>query len=135
MTGSRQETVAAGMAETTAANSAEARLVAGARRELDRSCAALDGSTLSRLNSIRHAALEHKLARRHRSLLFPFGGLVTACLLVVTVLLLDPGATTTPQRQDSPPLEDIELLTDAEGLDFYEDYEFYQWLAESGRSI
>jgi len=129
MTVSGQETVAA-------TNAAEARLVTAARRELDQSCAALDGATLSRLNSIRHAALEQKPVRRHRTLLLPFGGLVTACLLVVTVTMLNPAATVAPDAQaNGTPLEDIELLTDAESFELYEDYEFYQWLAESGRPI
>lgn len=129
MTGSGQETAAA-------ANAAETRLVAAVRHELDQSCAALDGATLSRLNSIRHAALEQKQAPRHRTLLLPFGGFVTACLLVVTVTMLNPDAAVAPEVQaNGTPLEDIELLTDAESFELYEDYEFYQWLAESGRPI
>jgi hypothetical protein len=129
MTVSGQETAAA-------ANAAEAKLVAAARRELDQSCAALDGATLSRLNSIRHSVLEQKPLRSPRTLLLPFGGLVTACLLAVTVAMLLPEPTMAPDGQASgTPLEDIELLTDAESFELYEDYEFYQWLAESGRTI
>jgi hypothetical protein len=121
--------------ERPEATPGEECFVVAVRQELDRSCAALDGPTLSSLKSIRHCVLERKQSR-HSRVLLPFGGLVTACLLVASVLLLNPLGLPTQQRQGSePPLEDIELLTDTEGLDFYEDYEFYQWLAESGSSI
>lgn len=122
--------------EFPTADSTEGCFVAAVRQELDRSCAALDGPTLSRLNSIRHGVLERQQPRQTRALLLPFGGLVTACLLVVSVILLQPATLPTQDvRGSEPPLEDIELLTDTEELDFYEDYEFYQWLAESGSSI
>jgi hypothetical protein len=102
------------------------------RQDLDRSCAALDGHTLSRLNRIRHAALERKAVRRRSPLLLPFGGLVTASVLVFSVMLSD----RTQEPVESAPvaaaeLEDMELLSASEGLDFYEDLEFYQWLANS----
>lgn len=107
----------------------EQRLVSGVRRELDRSCNALDGQTLSRLNRIRHAALERKQARASR-LLLPFGGFVTACVLVVTVMTFYPGSVPDTDAVASP-LEDIEILTSSDSLDLYEDYEFYRWLAEN----
>lgn len=114
----------------------DAQLVAGIRQRLDQSCNALDGHTLSRLNRIRHAALERKQARKSRTLLLPFGGFVTACVLVLSVTLFRPGAV---PEIDAPAgasaLEDLEILTATEGLDFYEDYEFYQWLAENDSSV
>lgn len=137
MTESRQETVAAGVGAPPGGPAAEVRIEAGARRELERSCAALDGHTLSRLNGIRHLALErlaHRTERRHRTFFLPFGGLVTACVLVVAVTLLNPQPTV-PESQGVVPPEDIDLLTDADSLELYEDYEFYQWLADNGSSI
>lgn len=105
------------------------RLVAGARRALDRSCDALDAQTLSRLNRIRHAALARRQPRAARMLL-PFGGFVTACVLVLTVNLFMPG--TTPEGDTvAPALEDIDILASADSLDLYEDYEFYEWLASN----
>ena len=108
---------------------AERQFVAGIRRQLDRSCDALDGQTLSRLNRIRHAALERKQARASR-LLLPFGGFVTACVLVLSVTLFAPGTAPDPDAVASP-LEDIEILTTSDSLELYEDYEFYQWLEEN----
>ena len=124
----------------TDAMKADAKLVEGIRRELDESCRTLDGHTLSRLNSIRHAALERQ-ERRPRTLLLPFGGLVTACVLVLSVSLInsgrgpDAGVANDSDVVAGAPLADIDLLISDEDLDFYEDYEFYQWLAESGSSI
>jgi hypothetical protein len=110
------------------------RLVAGIRQRLDRSCNALDGQTLSRLNRIRHAALERKQARGARMLL-PFGGFVTACVLVVSVTLFRPGAVSDALPDSASPLEDIEILSSSDSLDLYEDYEFYQWLAENDSPV
>lgn len=104
------------------------------RNELDRSCDALDGQTLSRLNAMRHAALEQKPGKRF-TLLFPFGGLVSACVLVLTVSLLYRPGLLQDERPVISPLEDLEILSDSESLDFFEDYEFYQWLAENGASV
>jgi hypothetical protein len=114
--------------ETTA----ETAFLRQVRKDLDQSCAALDGQTLSRLNRIRHTALERKTARHRSPLLLPFGGLVTASVLVFAVMLND----TPPEPTEGVPaaaeqLEDMDLLSASEGLDFYEELEFYQWLANS----
>ena len=111
----------------------EQRLVNGIRQRMDQSCNALDGQTLSRLNRIRHAALERKQARAARILL-PFGGFVTACLLVVSVMMFGPGRA--PQTEAVPSaMEDLDILTSSDSLDLYEDYEFYQWLAENDAQV
>jgi hypothetical protein len=108
-------------------------LVSGIRQQLDQSCNALDGQTLSRLNRIRHTALERKQARASRMLL-PFGGFVTACVLVVSVMTFVP--TRAPETETvASPLEDIEILSSSDSLDLYEDYEFYQWLAENDSQV
>lgn len=106
-------------------------MVDGIRRQLDQSVNALDGRTLSRLNRIRHAALERKQARASRMLL-PFGGFVTASVLVLSVMIFVPGSE--PEAVASP-LEDLDILTSSDSLDLYEDYEFYQWLAENDSQV
>ncbi|MDR0779976.1 MAG: hypothetical protein LBF16_04685 [Pseudomonadales bacterium] len=113
------------------------------RQDLDHSCAVLDGHTLSRLNRIRHTAFDAKTARRRSPLLLPFGGLVTAAVLMFSVLLLN-DTPQAPLPQVSLPqislkglpaaaeqLEDMDLLSASEEVDFYEELEFYQWLADS----
>jgi hypothetical protein len=48
-------------------------------------------------------------------------------VLVVNLALRNTGLPTAGEAA----LEDIEILTSNESLDLYEDYEFYQWLAEN----
>jgi len=113
---------------------AEDVLVQQVRAQLDHSCEALDGHTLSSLNRIRHAALEKQHKRSH-PFLVPFGGLVTTCVLVLSVLLIDRPGMPESIPTGASTLEDIEILTSAEELDFYENYEFYQWLADNDASV
>ena len=117
--------------ETTRQNEPQADqdvLVDSIRRQLDHSCDALDGYTLSRLHRIRSEAV----ARRRtwlQTMLLPFGGLVTAAALALVLGVgwrVDSGL----DESGSPALEDIEILAANEALDFYADYEFYQWLAQ-----
>jgi hypothetical protein len=101
------------------------------RRELDHGCDAIDGYTLSRLNRIRHAALEHKQTRI-RSVWLPAGGFATACMLVLAVSL---NSGQSDPVQVTPALEDLEILTSSDNLELFEDYEFYQWLADNETSV
>lgn len=118
-----------------ARNEREDIFLQAARRELEESCARLDGSRLSRLNHIRHRALERRKRDKPRiALLAPFGGLVTACVLVFAVILMRPESAPTESVAPGLPVEDIEILSSAD-LELYEDFEFYQWLAENGSAI
>jgi hypothetical protein len=119
----------------------EAAFLDKVRQELDQSCDRLDGHTQSRLNSIRHAAVEHGLERQPgrygRSLLAPFGGLVTACVLVVVVSLFyqQPVAPVPAIPDSRTAIEDLDILTSAESLEFIESLEFFQWLEENEISV
>lgn len=117
--------------DATAHTEDDMRFVATVRQQLDRSCDALDGETLSRLNRIRHTALERRKQPRAARLLLPFGGFVTACVLVLTVTLFTPGTAPDADVLAAPP-EVLDMLTTSDSLDLYEDYEFYQWLADNG---
>ena len=107
------------------------------KKELDNSCDRLDGHTLSRLNSIRHEAMEKKGAKARNPYLAPFGGLATAFVLILAISL---NQTTGPESAVFPvsestsaslPIEDLEILTASEELDFFENFEFYEWLADN----
>lgn len=116
-------------------DAAEAEFLTRMRQQLDRSCDGLDARTVSRLNSIRHTALEHK-QKRFSPLWLSFGGMVTATFLVFSLNLTSlqlPGSGAS-LKEPATTLEDIEILTTTESLDFYEEYEFYQWLAENDYS-
>jgi len=102
-------------------------LVTSIRHELDRSCAALDGYTLSRLHRMRSDAVVRRRSRLQQWLV-PFGALVTASALVLAMGLY---WRSLAGGDDGAPLEDIEILAANEALEFYADYEFYQWLAQN----
>ena len=93
------------------------------KEQLDNSVEHIDGETLSRLKQARAKALTAKVSR-------PWfaqpvcGGMATASVaIVVAVMWLDGGS---PQIASG--IEDIDLLTSAESIELYEEYEFYQWL-------
>ncbi len=105
---------------------------------LDKSCDSMDGQTLSRLNRIRHAAIEHGKQSQGRTFLSPFGGLITACVLVFVVSVFYPGQSNVkvPVTPDGgTAIEDLDILTSTESLEFFENLEFYQWLEENESSV
>lgn len=113
---------------TARAADADARLLNAIRQQLDHSCAALDGHTLSRLHRIRSAAIEQRRGSS-RKLWLSFGGLATALVLVLAV-----GVTKLHDRHgpsgNLEAVENIEIIASDENIDLYENYEFYQWLAQ-----
>ena len=71
-------------------------------------------------------------------MLAPFGGLVTACVLLVLVTVYYPqqgdiGAPESPGIVS--PIEDLDILSSNESLEFFENLEFYQWLEENESSV
>ncbi len=100
----------------------EKRFLESVRRELDQSVEALDAATLSRLNQARQRALDAGLGRQvwWRPLA---AGLALASVAVLAVSLWLARPAVEPQA-----LDDLELLTAAEPIEFYEELEFYEWL-------
>jgi len=102
------------------------------RELLDESTARLDGRTQSRLTQARHTALD-RLERPSRfgwRTLVPAGA--AAAVAMLAVLMWRPDAPAVPTAHVESPVEDLELLTDAEAPDFAEageDLEFYEWAA------
>jgi uncharacterized protein DUF3619 len=98
---------------------------------LDESTARLDGRTLSRLTQARHAALDRlqQPERRWWRSYLPAGAAAAAVLAVVMWSrnpVVDTGVA------NASPVEDIDLLADADAPDFVdggEDLEFYEWAA------
>jgi len=96
-----------------------------ASKLLDQSEQQLDSNVLRQLRIARHAALEKPPQYNNWAIT---GGLAsTAAMLVLTVSLWN---TPMSQQDVSPLLEDIELLSAADDLEFYEELEFYLWLDE-----
>jgi hypothetical protein len=98
------------------------------REILDESAGRLDGRTRSRLTQARHAALAQlEQPERHwwRSYV-PVGA--AAAVAVLAVVMWSPN----PPGQPATPVDDLELLADADAPDFVndgEDLEFYEWAA------
>lgn len=104
----------------------EKRFANTAKRFLDGQIEVLDNETLSRLRVGRHRALQE--IKRPVFWLWPAAGIAVACagILAFYLLLKDP-----VQKELSSDLEDIEMLASSESIDFYENLEFYGWLAEN----
>jgi negative regulator of sigma E activity len=100
---------------------------------LEESTARLDGRTRSRLTQARHAALG-QLAQpaRHWWRSYVPAGAAAAVAVLAVVIWSGPLNGTKPLAQVASPVEDMELLADAEAPDFVndgEDLEFYEWAA------
>ncbi|HIF50063.1 MAG TPA: DUF3619 family protein [Thiotrichaceae bacterium] len=104
------------------------------RQGLDEAVDTLDANTLSRIRQIRTQAVEkEKIKTEGLQLNWLFnkqglfvGGLATACVMVLAMMLL----FNSPTSIQTIPEEDIELISSSDNLEFFEDLEFYEWLEE-----
>ncbi len=94
------------------------------KQAFDESVEQLDTRTISAIAVTRQTALSHSNSRS-RWLLVPVGVMATLVFAVSLYLL--------PAKQSSSDFmaEDLDMLISSEGLEFYEDLEFYEWLDES----
>jgi len=95
------------------------------RAELDHGVESLDAVTRSRLRQIRARAMAGAGRKRTPRFLVPAGLAVTACLLALVISIV-------PRQQafQENMVEDLDLMFTQDGLEFYEDLEFYEWLEE-----
>jgi hypothetical protein len=102
-----------------------------AKNLFDASTGNLDGRTRSALTQARHAALAELESRKREGAWRIWGPLsgVAAAALVVAVMF-GPVWTTTRQAQDSSalPIDDFDIIADAENLELLENLDFYAWL-------
>ena len=111
-----------------------------ARGVLAESVTRVNGHVRSRLNQARHAALAEIAARPQRpfwqapAFMAPLGGVAAAA--VVAVLLFHQGTEhgLAGSVGGQAGFEDIELLSDKDGLDLLENWDgsFYEWAATQG---
>src|SRR3954468_16236721 len=100
---------------------------------LEESVARLDGRTRSRLTQARHAALAQlaQPARHWWRAYLPAGAAAAVAVLAGVVWSpRPPGTSSVPLAAN--PVDDLELLADADAQDFLddgEDLEFYEWAA------
>jgi len=105
---------------------------------LEESVGRLDGRTRSRLTQARHAALAQlaQPARHWWRAYVPAGAAAAVAVLAVVIWSGQlPGTSTAPLA--ASPVDDLELLADADAQDFVddgEDLEFYEWAAGEAES-
>ena len=92
----------------------------------------LDARTRSRLNQARQQALNelNKGATRRYWLMAPLGGLAAAVLIAV-VMLSGRETVAPPSESAALPLDDFDIVADADSLELLQDVEFYSWLADA----
>lgn len=112
----------------------EKRIVEKIRTFLDESAENVDAETRLRLQEARFQALKAAGKKRPSHLSFPrwmtIGGLATAATAVLAIFFW---LNVPPEEIPAKQVEDIEILTSRERIDFYKDLDFFRWLA-SGES-
>jgi hypothetical protein len=101
--------------------------VSRARELFDDSVERLDAATLSRLNQGRHRALAELETTKPKGQWLrwaPAAGIATAA--VVTVMVMN--APVPVATDESFTASDFEMLLEDDGLEMFEDLEFYSWL-------
>jgi hypothetical protein len=98
-----------------------------AKAYFDDSVQRLDAATLSRLNKGRHQALAHQGRARPVSWFrwMPATGIAAAVLVTMIVIRGPAGGDVIPAPMTA---SDLEILLEEDGLELFEDLEFYSWL-------
>jgi hypothetical protein len=92
----------------------------------------LDARTRSRLNQARQQALSEltKGTSRRYWLTAPLGGLAAAA--VIAIVMMTGRETVAPSQESAAlPLDDFDIVADADSLELLQDVEFYSWMAEA----
>jgi hypothetical protein len=108
-----------------------AELEQRAQALLQASAEQLDGATRSRLTQARHAALDAIKARQSKGWFWLLPATGAAAAAVVAVLLMNhPQEVSLPGEQVAinTPVDEMEIVTAEDSLEFYRDVEFYAWL-------
>ena len=110
----------------------EARISKNARRKFSRKApGASTDARVSRLTQARHAALA-QLAQPARHWWRSYVPAGAAAAVAVLAVVMWSGRRPERRRRGASPVEDLELLADADAPDFVddgEDLEFYEWAA------
>lgn len=98
-----------------------------AKALFDESVGNLDGRTRSALTQARNAALAEVAGRKRWKVWGPLSGVAVAALFVAVVF--GPIWTSLqPANENAMPIEDFDILADADNLELLENLEFYSWL-------
>jgi len=103
----------------------EEKFVSGIKEQLDQQAEVLDRATLSHLHQARVAAQAEGAGRQWRHWQ-PVAAFASIAVLAIAIWVAIPVNNNGDQTMAA--LDDMELLTAADELEFYEEIEFYQWL-------
>jgi len=103
----------------------EAAFLAQAKTTLDEAEGRVDDITKARLRTLRREAVAARRERHRPAWLLPAAGLATAATVATLAVTL---WSVPPAPNETLPLDDLALLSDAEALEFYEELDFYLWL-------
>ena len=100
-----------------------------AQAALQASAESLDGATQSRLTQARHAALKVVTQRQRGTWrwLVPTVGAAAAAVVAV-MIAINPSHRGVAPLAATASLEEMEILTAEDSLEFYRDVDFYAWL-------
>jgi Protein of unknown function (DUF3619) len=99
---------------------------------LDSDVEDLDASTCSRLNRARQAALE-SASPKGRFFFQPalrWAGVVATTVMILGVMYFNIYRPPSEEIAIDPFIEDLEIMVDADDLEFYSQVDFYAWLME-----
>lgn len=101
------------------------------KQVFDESVGNLDGRTRSALTQARNAALAEAEGSKRWKIWGPLTGIAVTAVFVAFVF--GPIWTSlTPANENAMPLEDFDILADADNLELLENLEFYSWLDGEG---
>jgi hypothetical protein len=105
------------------------RLEQRAQALFEESVERLDARTRSKLTQARHAALDEikRGSPQWRWLRAPAGGLAAIAVAAIAIVAWQGGGQRTA-TDPAVPLDDLEIVADADNLDMLRDVEFYAWL-------
>jgi len=105
----------------------EEHFVAAMKAALDHRLESLDGETTECLKQVRRQVLERGAAQRPRWVQAAgLAAVAASALLVVSLWFVGEGGRDAPELL--PLMEDLELLSTREDIEFFEDLDFYLWL-------
>jgi len=91
----------------------------------DQSVERVDAEAVSRLDNIRNTALDTAAGKTRHWIFYPASAFAAASLAIIIFNVVQHDATTATIKT-----EDIEIISATDGLDFYENLEFYRWLED-----
>ena len=108
----------------------EKKFLSVVKKALDQSADDLDGNIQSRLRQARYRALEQAEGKK---VWLPGWGLSTASVATAALVMLIAAFYFKGPQQEVPQvnvLDEIEIVGSEESLEFYDELDFYVWLAE-----